>query len=512
MIKDYKYTGILLIAFLALSSCRKDVGNYAYNEINDIEITGVNSTYSAVWGSNLTITPELSFTKDKNNDTTKYAYEWFAVVPRTGNTADPKVLSRNRNLNWVVNLPATDASYQVYYIVKEKATGVIWRKIFSVKVTTNIADGWLVLNEIDNEPRLDFFNYLSTSDSYQYYKDILSSFSTLKLEGKPQMLYFYQRRDAFSNKTEKSIFVGTDKHTFVINTTNFTFSEHKDLVNLMAAYVAPPFYAKSVISIGGPLAYMYDNSGKLYFENPTSGIAFGSGINRTITGEPIQISPFIAEGLSSTQYALMYDTENKKFMEHKNINLNVSVPAVKVTPPATPLFDPGNMDMDLVYMASTRALSNQTYAVLKNNMGKIFLARISCNATAFVPLAFEELTTAPQIANATKFAIDPSEGYLMYVAGSKVYRYNVVDKSNTVVVDLGTRKVSLLKYQKMVYAPGSARYMEYANKLIICSYDTADPNASGKMDLYSVPNLNGDLKLYKTFDGLGKIVDVSYRE
>lgn len=511
--RNYKWlTGVLLIVLLASSSCRKDLGNYEYKDINDTEINGINPIYTVSRGDSLTISPKLSFTKDNTNDTARYAYEWFVVVPKTGNTADPRVLSRNKNLKWLVNLPATDASYQVYYIVKEKITGVFWRKIFNVKIATNIADGWLVLNDIGGEARLDFFNYLSASGSFQYYKDILSAFSTLKPEGKPQMVYFYQRRDVFSNKNEKSIFVGTDKSTSVINTTNFTFSEYKDLVNLMATYVPPPFYAKYVVSIGGPLAYMFDNSGSLYFENPFSSVAFGTVINRIFTGETVKISPIIAEGLGSTQYALMYDIDNKRFMEHKSINASVSVPVVKVIPPATPLFDPGNMGMDLLYMASTKALSNQTYVLLKNSAGRIFLARIACNAEAFVPLAFDELTTAPQIANATKFAIDPNEGYLMYVVGSKVYRYNVIDKSNTVIVDLGTRSISLIKYQKMVYDPTSARYSEYANKLIICSYDESNPGVSGKMDLFNVPNLNGNLTLYKSFDGLGKIVDVSYRE
>ena len=80
------------------------------------------------------------------------------------------------------------------------------------------------------------------------------------------------------------------------------------------------------------------------------------------------------------------------------------------------------------------------------------------------------------------------------------------------VLDLGTRKVSLMKYHKMTYLYTNARYAEYAKKLIICSYDEANPNTSGTMDLYNVPNLNGALTPYKSFTGLGKIVDVSYRE
>ncbi len=53
----------------------------------------------------------------------------------------------------------------------------------------------------------------------------------------------------------------------------------------------------------------------------------------------------------------------------------------------------------------------------------------------------------------------------------------------------------------------------YARKLIVTSYDPAQPEGSnGKFELFTVPAVNGDLELLESYTGFGKIVDVSFRE
>ncbi|SHF67566.1 PKD-like family protein [Pedobacter caeni] len=499
---------LMVTAIMISSSCRKDLGNYEYKEINEVGITDIKESYEAISGQKIEIRPTLQFTKDSGNDTSKYSYEWFAVDDSSAPVVK-KPIAKTHDLNWVVNLPSIPKRYLGYYVVTEKSTGITWRTTFSLKVNTNIADGWLILNEVNNEARLDFYNYLSSSQNFLYYNDILSSQTTIKLSGKPKLLYFYNRRDPFSNVSGRAIFVGTDKDTYIINTQNNTFSSYVSMLSIINGYAPPPYYAQKVRSQATWLAYLLDSKGQLFFENSTQATAFGNRVNRLSNGQLINISPYFAEyyGGTLSSYALMYDVDNKRFIEHKDINTSSSVPATSST-----LLDPGNVGMDLMYMDSTPALSGQTYAVFKDSKGKVFLARIVCNNTAFDPVAFDEVSTAPEMANATQFAIDPVEGYVMYLAGSKIYRYNPFDRSNTMVVDLGSRKVSLIKYHKMLYNRSNVRYAEYAKKLIICSYDEANPATSGKMELYNVPNLNGALTLFGSFDGLGKIVEVSYRE
>ena len=491
----------------ALSACKKDIGNYNYHDINEWTISEIAPSYTAFQGSTLHINPKITYTQDNSNDTTKYTYTWTSI----DNKAIPvskKVIARTKNLNWTVSNPASDAAYTLLYEVTEKSTGLTFRSSTNLMVTSIISDGWLILNDINGNARLDFMNRVN--EDFVYFNNILASNSTLTLTGKPKLLYFCQRRDPFTLVTAKSIFVGTDQSSFIINTQDNTFGNFWNITKSMSNYVPAPYYAENVRSqaaIFNNLTYMLDSKGQLLFENPMVSYSFGTAVNRTSNGTPFRISPYFAEAYGSiVTYGLMYDMDKKRFMEHKSYNTSSSVPST-----SSNLFDPGNMNMDLIYMDYTTAFSGQTFALLKDNANKIHLARIVCDYSSFNPRAFDEVA-APEMLNATQFAIDPAEGYIMYVVGSKVYRYNPADQSNTMIIDMGSRKISLIKYQRFVYAPKTERYAEYAKKLIICSYDEAAPATSGTMDLYNVPSLNGAPSLYHSFTGLGKIVEVTYRE
>ncbi|MBO9631639.1 MAG: hypothetical protein J7578_00880 [Chitinophagaceae bacterium] len=496
---------VLLISLL-ITACRKDLGNYDYQAINQCEILNIGEEYTVLRGGALEIIPQLSFTQDKTGNKDNYSYKWMVA------SAQAIVLSEQPALHEVINLPAQTEAYTAYYVVTEKSTGVMWRKQFRIRVSTNIADGWLVLSEVNNKARLDYLNYVNSGQPYQLYTDILSQQSGPVLDGHPQFVSFYYRIDAFSNVRGKSVVVGTDKSTYIINTQANTFTSYMNLPDAMSVYYPAPYYAKTVKPIYASRSYMYDNLGQLTYEYPTVGTAYGRVVNRTITGEKINISPIYAEGIQSSLYVLMYDVVNKRFVQHKEGDDVSSVP-VPLAGPEPPKFDPGNMGMDLLYMCATNAVSQQTYAVLKNPAGKVFLARIQCNESVFLPLAFDDITTyAPMMAQATQFAIEHSQGYLMYVVGSKLYRYNPYDHSNEMVLDMGSRVISLIKFQRLVYMYQTQRYMDETSRLVVASYDPASPDNSGTMDLYTVPSLNNPLVKYMSYSGFGKIADVSYRE
>lgn len=324
------------------------------------------------------------------------------------------------------------------------------------------------------------------------------------------MATYYFRRSVFATQTGGAIVVGTDQQTFIMDVSKYSFDSYIPLADAMTNYYAPPYFAKILRAQGSSyISYLYDNLGNLFYEQPFVGEAYANPVNKTADGTSFAISPWFAEGYQqSDPYALMYDTVQQRFMEHKSSNQSSSVPVT-----ASTIFDPGHIGMPLLYMAATPAVSAQTYAVFKDKNGKVFLARMSANNEAFVPLAFDEVKTAPEMANATQFAIDPQQGYLMYAVGSRIYRYNPYDNTHQQVLDLGSKVISILKYQKMVsqYAD-DPRYVAYAQKLIVGTYDQQDPDHTGKMDLYSVPALNGPLSLYQSFSGLGKIIDITYKE
>jgi PKD-like family len=500
---------IFCLAALSLASCRKEKGNYNYHDINEAVIAGIDSAYTSQRGAVLQIVPTFTFTKDDGKDTAKYTYRWL-LVDQSVSPAQTRVLAVSRDLHWQVDVPANPVDYLIYYTVTEKSTDVSWRKQFDLTITSDMADGWAILNDISGHARLDYFNYQAAADTFQHFTDVLATQSTLSLKGKPVLATYYYRRSIFGSQNGGAIVIGTDQQTFIMDVSNYSFDSYIPLGDAMTNYYAPPYYAQLLRAQGSnSISYLYDNLGNLFYELPTVGEAYGNPVNQTADGTPVAISPWFAEGYhEGTPYALMYDTIQQRFMEHKSSNRAVSVPVN-----TSGILDPAHIGMRLLYMASTPAVSAQMYAVFKNNNGKIFLARMSANNDAFVPLAFDEVKAAPEMANASQFAIDPQQGYLIYTVGSRMYRYNPYDNTHQQVLDLGNKVISLLKYQKLVSRDrDNPRYVEYSQKLIVCSYDQQDPDHTGKMDLYSVPALNGPLSLYQSFNGLGKVVDVTYKE
>lgn len=507
------FSCLLVLAICVLAACRKDLGNYEYKEINNAQISNISDAYSSLRGATLSIKPTLTFTQDDGSDTTKYTYGWY-IIDQSLLPVTKKQIAKTKSLNWAINIAASTTAYTLLYEVEEIKTGVIFRKSTKLIVTTNIADGWLVMNDINGKARLDFLNYIAATGDFQPYTDVLSTQSTLVLNGAPKFVYYWYRRDPFSFVIHKAIAVGTDQATNIINTQDGTFSKFANISTMMSSYSPAPYYAQSIASQASSyLAYLYDSNGELFFENATLSNSWGTRINKTSAATNFKISPFYAEAYkNSTTYALMFDLDNKRFMEHKSSNPSSSVPVPKGNVYADNNIDVGNLKMDLIYMASTPALSSRTYVLLKNSNNELFLTTIQCNASTFLPLTWDKITTAPEMINATQFAIDPSEGYIMYLVGSKIYRFNISDKSNAMVLDMGPKKVSLIKYHKLTQLTTNARYVEYAGKLIVCTYNDANPSTSGEMNLYTVPNLNKPLSQYKSFTGFGKIVSVSYRE
>ncbi|MNL08595.1 hypothetical protein D3C87_1293220 [compost metagenome] len=167
--------------------------------------------------------------------------------------------------------------------------------------------------------------------------------------------------------------------------------------------------------------------------------------------------------------------------------------------------------MDLVHMEYSPFNGGDVFAILKNPAGKIFLARF--NAVTGIQNYFEEIQST-DIGVAEKFAVSPVYGYLFYSAGGKVYEYDTSLKTSKLMINKGAEKISLLKFHEFAKGGSSKPYYQSRrNQLMVCSYDTTLPaDKNGKMELFEVPSLNGDLVKGETYSGFGRIVSVDYRE
>lgn len=498
---------LCLLTALLLFGCAKDLGNYSYGDINEATIEKIEKSYTILLGEKLVIDPELTFTQDKAYDENNYSFEWFAL--RKADVAPSekrKDLAKTKKLDITVQVPPD--SYNAYYKVTDKRTGVSILKQFDLKVETTIYEGWMVLSDVNGGGRLDMISKIE--NKYTHVTDILKTTgSELVLDGKPQMVYCYPF--AFN---EYGIYVGTDKATRRLHPETFEWKDSYDIKTEVLGQLSPDFHADvfEAVPENTGNCYMVAN-GEVHFYFSTMQMFYGLPIN-IVQGENTYFkpAPFIAARQDYGSYpssATLFDVDKKRFLKHGGMVTKVSTYSNALNTH----FDFNNVGMDLVYMTNTAYSGASTvFAVLKNNAGKMYLAQFD-GATG-VQSYFAEIVGA-DIAQATHFAVSPVFGYLFYAVGGKVYEYDLSLKSSKLMLDRGTERVSLLKFQYFTFrwSGRPESYEAFSKQLLVASYDPAkSPGDNGQLELFEVPSLNGDLISKSKYTGFGKIVSVSYRE
>jgi len=500
-----KYT-VLFSAALFISSCSKDLGNYSYQDINEVNFGKIEDSYTVLLGAHLNINPELHFTQPGQSQETDYSYEWFAINNNVNTLPGDKRknLATTKKLDIDVQIPP--GLYTVHYKVTDKKTGVSFTRQFSLKVETIIYEGWMVLNDIQNTGRLDMISMIN--NQFTPLHDILkTSGSQFQLKGKPLDVYCYPFM-----RNDYGIYISTDQGTNRINPESFAWKDTYNLKTEVLGKVDEKFHADffSATPEEPGVSYMY-SQGNVYYYFGVFQIFYGIPINIAY-GEaiPFRAAPFIPAVRNFGAYpssAVLFDMDKKRFLQHGNRTSYV-LPFAKSN---STLFDFDNVGMDLEYMTYSTYNAGDVFAVLKNNNGKRYLARFNC--ISGTQSYFEEIK-AQDIDKATNYAVSPVFGYLFYSVGGKVYEYDLSLKTSKLMLDKGSEQISLLKFQYFTDTwPEKPAYTELAKQLIVASYNPAGlPTSNGKIEFFNVQGLNGPLKLVNKFEGFGKVVSISYRE
>ncbi|SDC91953.1 PKD-like family lipoprotein [Pedobacter soli] len=500
---------ILLIAICILggfSACKKDLGNYNYDEINQLSsVNGIASDITAIYGKQFVLKPELKFTQDAGTDESKYSYEWSYIGPNGLGGSKLFTLATTRNLDLKMTIVA--GSYSFYYAVTDKNTGVKFRYPFTLKVVNEINEGWMLMCDVSGKARVDMLS-LNTSGDFDLVTDLLATTgSDLKLDGKPVMTYTYSTGlligpDAISY----GVYFGTDKSTQKVDPNTFKWTKTMGLTYEMFGNIPEGFYADVIKQRGGGASYMIGKGDAYYYER-VQNIYYSAPINYiAIEQKGFKVAPFIAGNpqVVSNAHAIFYDITNRRFVKHAGTSATCTT--LPDPPDAQKLFS-FTTGMDLTYMQWVAFNGGEVFSILKDpNSTKRYLARFNSanNAQSY----YSEIL-ATDFANAEQYAISPDLGYIFYNVGAKVYEYDMSLKTTKLMLDMGAKKISLLQFYEF---KSTTKYKD-SNKLMVGSYDAAlTEGQNGSLGIYTVPPVNGDLVLYKNYSGFGKVKSITYRE
>lgn len=157
---------------LLLLSCYGGKDREAYQNLQ--QVTGVEGIsaddYTLYQGDTLRLKPIVSFSEGA--DTTVYEYRW--VIGKS------MVISRERNLEWQVNLPAgysMAGEIPGTFVVRNRQNGLEFRQTFAFKVLSNYTPSYVAVYE-KGDGRIEWISLQGTPNGFtRWFDDMISRIS-----------------------------------------------------------------------------------------------------------------------------------------------------------------------------------------------------------------------------------------------------------------------------------------------------------------------------------------------
>lgn len=484
---------LAIIGICVSTGCYKDKGNYDYRPINEVSVTAVDTVngYVAYFGDTLSVDPVIKGSLQGNGE---YTYEWSVEEPNLATT----VISTEKNLRYKVSLPP--GNYSLRLKVTDVASGVLYHLRTNLQVSTEVYEGYLVLNDVNGRSRLDMLSYQSASQQFTQITDVLGTMgSSLPEQGAPINIFCMQISfTVTADVNSYKIYLSTASGTSVLNSETFDYKPTQDISYEMIGDVPAGFTATSffgTLRFGViPTIYMVADNSVFVRLNGFPAFPYAPLNAYAGDGQTFRASPYMA---ADPNFCMIFNMDKRTFTRTASFNsTNVyDMPAALNYP----------VGKDLVYMETS--YSSVIHAILKDpGTGEYSIIRFFLGATP----SYNDVITATDFDKATHFAMSPDRGYLFYSVGGKVYEYDLSLKTSKLMLDKGSEEITYLAFQNFFARTIKPTYTAWANLLTVGSYDEAAAN--GTLEQYNVPPVNGQITLANHWTGFGKITSIAYRE
>jgi len=510
--KLYYYILAVLFAF-SLPSCKKDQGNYDYQDINEVSIKGVNLEYVVRTGiDTLRISPQLSGTQDQG-DTSRYKHYW---IIKTGSFMFDTI-GRNSKLVYPVRLNAIP--YDLFYRVVDKQTGVTWIANSRINVSTAYSRGILIMGE-DSEGYAEA-EMLSMLKDTVHIKHILSASGLPRLRN-PISLVHTGPNDSFTKiwafTNDGSYFLDRATMTAGLNS-NFSrtlyISEAIDPQTLQPVVLAPQIRLATGATGGSLYRAIITKGGDLFASVPLimGGDYFNNPVNRLASDQATRIpaAPYLLYPIGGMSSVMWYDTRNNRFLNYTGIG---SAVASTVLPDVAGGAFPWNQPVGrtLKYAENTRntdggSTNGNSFAIMKDGDNTHHIYKFYANGTN--PAKRALYTVKPLATNFDKakfYAFSSNRTVVFYAVDNTLYAYDYNPGFEKVYTfpEIGNDEITMIKFDTQI---------DFAtNSLYIATYNAASKGTLRRYKVGNNPNLV-DIQLQdkSTWPGLVKVKDINWR-
>jgi hypothetical protein len=489
---------ILIVLCCAFASCYKDKGNYDYKPVNELNFTNIDTAkgYTVTFGEMLKVSPQLKGTQDPDGSGKQYSYEWSLDF-----SEKDSVLSTQKNLD--VKLLVPPGKYTLQFKATDLETGIRFHIRTQLLVTTNVFEGYLVMNEVNGKTRLDMLSYYRTDDRFEQLTDVLSQkSSTAPVQGKPKQVFCMETETFNITPQTYRIYLVTEASTYKIDPETFGYTTLDDIryetVGSLPANFKPGNLTGSLQYLFMPVQFM--TAGNNIYRRMYQGVSFPYVPINIYAGQSQPFKAFPQLVCYDDGFTIFnMDTRTFTFGTGNNVN-------VEDIPPGNG-FPEGK---DMVYMEDQPS-TGLGYALMKDpGIANYYLMRFY---PGYAFSDYFEPVNAVDIDKATHFTSSPELGYFFYSVGGKLYEYDPFLQQSFLMLDKGNQEITYIAFQKFFNPNLYDKYTKFGNLLTVGTLNPSGSEGSnGTLEQYAVPPVNAPLQKKNSWTGFGKITSVAYRE
>lgn len=310
------------ILALTLMSCADDLGNYDYEDLQEVKIGGIEPAITALAYQKLSVPVTLT---GASASADRYEYQWEAIKQFKVEAGDQKIdtLATTKDLDEIISLPP--GAYKLVYTVKDKERGVFYRNTSDLQVVTTTSEGWLVLSSENGNTRLDMVSLMSGEEIYS--RNILAESEMPYRRGPRALIYLNPGGQMAPSQVDplSPFYLLTDEGATRLHRDAFAWKPEYDVKYEMGDVHTPAFHH---IGATGYYRMAVDGTDVYYSDYGGAQGLYGSPLNYIRAADfsriPFRAAPYVGCDISAMgfmmRYAptfMFYDLDNKQFVCHK---------------------------------------------------------------------------------------------------------------------------------------------------------------------------------------------------
>ncbi len=514
-----------IIGVGGLTSCYDDKGNYNYIDLDEVVIDttgcGILEAYSIGRYDTIAIEPNILYNGQRANDSDDFPLDYIWTLYTAATTSSGTIVLDTLGYapKLETEITSVAGTYQLQLTVTHRETGVQTYFRVSCLVEESITAGWMLIYERADQPGTSDVGLvvntlvkknITTAQEREFW-NLYSASNQAPINGTPiRIIHPVVNLDG----ADPVICLTTEDLVGVNNATFEKTTDFADFFYSAPSVIAPTWYGTSGRA---SMRNFLINDNCVYTVNYTSMTGGGNYMGTALTADYGELAPWGSD-VSNTSSAVVYDQTNGRF--YHIVQYTSSIVPFETQSTTAP-FDVNNVGATLITGDWGRGtgLANMGYDyLLMGNGNERYLAIANFNGDASdtnVGIGWYDITSSPDIQNATSIAAAFLGEYVLYGAGNKVY--NLAYNSSTIATEAWTapsvnEEVTCVRIQKYYfYTIMYAGILPNPNTIVhITTWN--ETTQEGRLYQYTIDAASGTISdELRTYTVPGKVSDMSWK-